>query len=292
MLAITEKQLLIKALGQFVCEEIARAVKPLHDRIKELETALALVPSTKEMQDFIKIEVESLPKPKDGVDGLAGKDGQDGRDGADGENLSLDDVRDCLNDLVSKAVGSLPEPRHCTGGYIDRNGCCVFTFSDGTHADMGTIVGQDGKDCDMELVRSQVAAFLATIEKPKDGKDGAGFDDVDMQYDGDRKLSFVFFQGTDKAKSFDFILPIPLVRDIWRKGTYQRGDITIRGGSMYIAVKDTASEPGVPDSDWKLCTKCGRDGIKGERGPKGEKGTDGRNGRDLTQVGTDGSKWG
>lgn len=231
---------------------------------------------------------------KDGQIGAPGKDGRDGIDGTDGENLSLDDVRECLVDLVAKAVSQLPVPKHCTGGYINRDGALCHTFSDGSIVDLGAVVGKDGKDCDMEATRVQVAAFLAAIEKPrdgKDGKDGVGFDDVDMEYDGERTLSFVFFQGTDKAKSFDFILPIPLVRDVWRAGNYKRGDITIRGGSMYLATKDTATAPGLPDSDWKLCTKCGRDGKDGKQGPPGPEGKAGRNGLDLTQRGPDGSKW-
>ena len=64
-----------------------------------------------------------------------------------------------------------------------------------------------------------------------------------------------------------------------------------RDGSMWIAQKDTSTVPGSPESDWKLCTKRGRDGKDGKAGLKGEKGDPGRPGRDLTQIGADGSKW-
>lgn len=387
MLALTEKQFLIKALGQFVCDEVQLAVKPLHDKMKNIEGAfethraactevisakrdeidklLAVhtqavdsalddviknLPQPKDgkdgkdgrdgidavidyerIQKFIKIEIDALPKPQDGKDGRDGidgkdginydkdfmiaeiygainkafednppkdgKDGKDGRDGADGENLSLDDVRDCLNDLVVKAIAGIPVPRHCTGGYINRDGHLFLAFSDGAHSDLGPVVGEDGKDCDMEIIRTQVTAYLATIEKPKDGKDGkdgrdgVGFDDLVLDYDGERALTFQFIREDGLVKSWEFTLPIPLVRDVYKQGNYKRGDIVIRGGSMYVAGKDTATMPGIGDSDWKLCTKAGRDGKPGAAGPPGPPGKDGQNGRDLTQLGPDGGKW-
>lgn len=341
MLALTEKQFLIKALGQFVCDEVQLAVKPLHDKMKNIEGAfethraacteiisakrdeidklLAVhtqavdsalddviknLPQPKDgkdgidavvdyerIQKFIKMEIDALPKPQDGV---PGKDGINGRDGADGQNLSLDDVRDCLNDLVAKAIAGIPVSRHCTGGYINRDGHLFLAFSDGAHSDLGPVVGEDGKDCDMEIIRTQVTAYLATIEKPKDGKDGkdgVGFDDLVLDYDGERALTFQFIREDGLVKSWEFTLPIPLVRDVYKQGNYKRGDIVIRGGSMYVAGKDTATIPGIGDSDWKLCTKAGRDGKPGAAGPPGPPGKNGQNGRDLTQLGPDGGKW-
>ena len=241
-------------------------------------------------------KIAALPKPEKGEKGdkgdpgEPGKDGRNGTNGADGKSVSMDELRSAIADLVVKAIGDIPLPRSVVGGFVNRDGRLHLTYSDGGTSDLGEIIGKDGRDCDMETVKSQVAAYLATIEKPKDGKDGLGFDDLQLDFDGERLVQLKFIRG-DEAKIYDLEFPAPLFKDIWKEGEYKRGHIVVRDGSMWIAQKDTSSIPGQPDSDWKLCTKRGRDGKDGKAGLKGEKGDPGRPGRDLTQIGPDGSKW-
>src|SRR5215831_12791238 len=212
MLALTEKQMLIQALGQVVCDEVEMAVAPMKERLMQFEKMLSDLPVPMDGKDGKdgakgadgKDGVDGAPGPQGergekgeagaqgepgpagppgerGAVGERGKDGIDGIDGADGKSLSLDDIHDFLGGLVAKAVGNLAVPRNCTGGHIDRAGHLFLEFSDGCKSDLGEVVGRDGKDCDLELARAQVAAFIATIEKPKDGRDGAdgvGFDDL------------------------------------------------------------------------------------------------------------------
>jgi len=106
----------------------------------------------------------------------------------------------------------------------------------------------------------------------KDGLDGVGFDDLIMDYDGERTLVFRFMRD-EQVKEFKFTLPIPLDRGIYRDGTqYQRGDVVSFGSSFWIAQRDTASKPEI-NSDWRLGVKRGRDGkdgLKGERGLPGK----------------------
>ena len=248
------------------------------------------------LSDQLDKKIAALPKPEKGEKGdkgdpgEPGKDGRNGTNGADGKSVSMDELRSAIADLVVKAIGDIPLPRSVVGGFVNRDGRLHLTYSDGGTSDLGEIIGKDGRDCDMETVKSQVAAYLATIEKPKDGKDGLGFDDLQLDFDGERLVQLKFIRG-DEAKIYDLEFPAPLFKDIWKEGEYKRGHIVVRDGSMWIAQKDTSSIPGQPDSDWKLCTKRGRDGKDGKAGLKGEKGDPGRPGRDLTQIGPDGSKW-
>jgi len=247
----------------------------------------------------LKKFVEELPKPEKGEKGEKGdkgdpgepgKDGRNGTNGTDGKSVSLDELRSAIADLVIKAIGDISLPRSVVGGFVNRDGRLHLTFSDGSSSDLGEIVGHDGRDCDMEMVKSQVAAYLASIEKPKDGKDGLGFDDLQLEFDGERLVQLKFIRG-EEAKIFDLDFPVPLFKDIWKEGDYKRGHIVVRDGSMWIAQRNTSSVPGSPESDWKLCTKRGRDGKDGKAGLKGEKGDPGKPGRDLTQIGQDGAKW-
>jgi len=251
------------------------------------------------LREQLDKKIAALPKPEKGEKGdkgdkgdpgEPGKDGRHGTNGIDGKSVSLDELRSAIADLVVKAIGDIPLPRSVVGGFVNRDGRLHLTYSDGGTSDLGEIVGKDGRDCDMETVKSLVSAYLATIEKPKDGKDGLGFDDLQLEFDGERLVQLKFIRG-EEAKIFDLEFPTPLFKDIWKEGDYKRGHIVVRDGSMWIAQKDTSSIPGQPDSDWKLCTKRGRDGKDGKAGLKGEKGDPGRPGRDLTQIGPDGSKW-
>ena len=117
-----------------------------------------------------------------------------------------------------------------------------------------------------------------------------GFDDLALEYNGDRTLTFKFAKG-ENVKLYDLHMDIPLFKDVWRAGEYQAGDEVVRDGSMWIALKKTETMPGAPNSDWRLCTKRGRDGKDGKQGPEGPSGKAGRDGRDLTQMGPEGSKW-
>ena len=368
MLALSEKQMLISAIGRVIVDEVKTAVAPLVERIEKIEAAPS--PDINGLRDqllgnisgfrtsveqqfaVVQQQFAALPVPKDGADGKdglngkdgidgkdgekgekgeagppgpqgdqgppgekgesvigppgerglrgdpgePGKDGIDGRNGADGKSVSLDDIRDCLADLVRKAFADIPVPRSCVGGFIDRRGHLFLSFSDGGNSDLGEVTGKDGKDCDIELVRTQVATFLATIEKPKDGKDGkdgvdgVGFDDMQLDFDGERSVIMKYVKG-EAAKVINLLFPVPIERGVWKQGDYDRADIVQRDGSMWIAERNTNGVPGQPDSGWRLSTKRGRDGKEGPQGKPGLPGKDGRDGRDLTQIGPDGSKW-
>lgn len=292
----------------YLNEQLSAGGELLNQNMTKLITEkfdTAMADAQQWVRDYVQGAIDALPKAEKGErgekgekgdPGESGKDGANGRDGidgSDGRSVSLDDVRALLADLVAKAVGDIPIHRDCVGGFIDRRGHLFLSFSDGGNSDLGEVVGRDGKDCDPELVRSQVVALVDMIEKPKDGKDGVdgvGFDDLELEYDGERLVTFKFVKG-ENAKVFNLVFPIPVFRGVWREGEYSQCDVAVRDGAMWIAKKDTKTIPGSADSDWQLCTKRGRDGKDGKQGPQGPEGKPGRNGRDLTQLGFDGSKY-
>jgi hypothetical protein len=60
--------------------------------------------------------------------------------------------------------------------------------------------------------------------------------------------------------------PTKEYRGVWREGSYQRGDEVTHDGSRWIALADTATRPGTPNSQWQLSVKRGRNGKDGRDG--------------------------
>lgn len=128
------------------------------------------------------------------------------------------------------------------------------------------------------------------------GNDGLGFDDLTVDYDGDRTLTLGFAQG-DRKRSFPAVLPIVLDRGVWRDGQYIRGDAVTYAGALWIARRPTTVRPGEgPDNGWRLAVKAPRHGksafelarlngyvgterqwLASLRGSEGRPGRDGRN---------------
>lgn len=174
--------------------------------------------------------IKSLPVPKDGRDGAPGKDGKDGEKGADGAGIA---------DLLT-----------------DRNGALVATFSDGRMKNLGVIVGKDGRD----------GKDGEKGVPGQDGRDGLGFDDLAVEYDGEKTITLKMQRG-DVVKEANIVLPINIDRGIFKEGqTYTAGDSVTWGGSYWIAKRDTGAKPDSSDSGWRLAVKKGRDGKDGRNG--------------------------
>lgn len=124
-----------------------------------------------------------------------------------------------------------------------------------------------------------------------DGKDGLGFDDLAIEYDGERRFTFRLARG-DTVKEWTRTVPVQLYRGVYAEGReYERGDTVTWSGSLYHCNEATMDKPGAGSEAWTLAVKRGQDGKDGKPGAKGDPGTPGRPGKDLTQVGPDGSKW-
>lgn len=210
------------------------------------------------------------------------------RDGMDADPA---EVQRLVDEAVAKAVAALPKPENgkdghdgangvgLTGALIDREGNLVLTFSNGDTKSVGVVVGRDGKD-------------------GVDGTDGergpAGFDLEDFsvaQADDSRTIELIFEAGETRfVRELEF--PVAIYRGVFKDGeTYAVGDMVTWGGSVWSCTNASAEKPGDGAKGWMLAVKKGRDGRDGKDGERGPEGKAGPKGRDLTQIGTDGSKW-
>lgn len=122
------------------------------------------------------------------------------------------------------------------------------------------------------------------------GRDGLGFDDLEMVYDGVRTFTFRMTKGARVVEKV-FAMPVVIDRGVWVAGeTYVPGDAVSYDGSLWIAQEETGRQPGTSKS-WRLAVKHGRDGRNGKDGAPGPQGPQGRAGADLTHVGPGGEKW-
>lgn len=161
--------------------------------------------------------ISAIPVPKDGKDGRDGIDGKDGLPGERGEK------GEC-------GVG-------VAGAFIERDGSLAVTLSNGEVKNLGPVCGKDGAP-------------------GQDGKDGIGFDDLDLVEDASG-LSLKFVKG-DTVKSFP--LPVVIDRGVFRDGqTYQKGSGVTWGGRYWIAQETTSDKPDGGKS-WRLAVNKGRDG--------------------------------
>lgn len=226
---------------------------------------------------IVQEELGKLPPPKDGKDAdpAAIRDMVAAEVSAavaalprpkDGKSVSAADVAPMVAEEVGKAVAALPKPRDpvgVAGAVIDRAGSLVLTLSDGSHKDLGPVVG---KDVDEDVVAALVMSAVAKIPTPKDGRDGFGFDDMSLAHDGERSFTLRFARG-DQVKEFAFDVPVVIDRGVWREGQYAKGDAVTWGGSLWIAREATAEKPET-SAAWRLAVKRGRDGKDAPSLPK------------------------
>lgn len=240
--------------------DLGPLISALEDRLAAVENReLPQAPELPDIAGMISDAVAALPKPEDGKPGKSVTVAD-----------CLPEIRGAVDLAVAKAVRALPPPQpgkdgiSLAGAIIDRDGGLVVTLSNGSVCALGRVVGKDA-------------------EPGKPGLDGVGFDDMAVEFDGERALKLVFTRG-DVVKEFTMTLPIPIDRGVFKEGTeYQRGDAVSWGGSLWVAQCPTAAMPGTGEG-WRLAVKKGRDG-RGDPGKPGEPGKPGRPGRDLTTFG-------
>lgn len=192
---------------------------------------------------------------KDGLDGSPGEKGADGRDGRDGA-----DIADILRTHDGRLVATMSD------GRIKDLGAAPADGADGKDGEPG-LAGRDGSD-------------------GRDGADGLGFEDLDLSFDGERKLVATFTRG-EVSKAVEIEFPVVIDRGVYKaEAEYLRGDAATWAGSLWIAQRDVAPGEKPEGSDaWRLAVKRGRDGKDGkdgERGERGLKGEPGLNGRSYS----------
>lgn len=293
---LAEKVALIKEVGKFVAGRLDSELKPLREKIAQLE---ARAPEKGEPGE----RGSDGKDGRDGSDGAAGRDGTDGapgekgdpgergadgRDGKDADPITQEQVETALranSEMVMAAVTAWLAENPPPAGKDGKDG---FDGRDGDRGEKGDkgdpgLNGKDGADG-----RDGLAGLPGRDgkdgEKGADGKDGLGFGDLVAEYDGERTFKLAAVNGDRRKDLGEFVFPVMIYRGIWREGQFKAGDVVTLGGSLFVAKKDTATKPETPDCDWQLAAKRGkdgRDGKNGERGlqgPKGEKGDRGDRG--------------
>lgn len=119
-------------------------------------------------------------------------------------------------------------------------------------------------DAALSLANRAIEEVRALAARPEPRSvDRMTFDDISIDYDGERSLVFRFSKGGE-TKELTVNLPIPIYRGVYKDDdSYKKGDTVTWGGSIYIAQEDTSKHP--RDSHgtfWKLAVKAGRDGRK------------------------------
>ena len=207
---------------------------------------------------------------------------------------------------------SIPGPRGERGigiAAVARDGCRLSVeLEDGRAFDLGDITGErgekgvagpegpagrDGRDGLPGVPGANGERGLDGKDGRDgiDGKDGLGFDDMTVEYDGERRFTFRLARG-DTVKEWTRIVPVQLYRGVHVDGAqHEPGDTVTWGGSLYHCNEPTTDKPGAGSKAWTLAVKRGQDGKDGKPGEKGERGPEGKAGKDLTQKGPDGTKW-
>jgi hypothetical protein len=237
-------------------------IKPMLDA-KHAEWALGW---EREARNLLEKAVDRMPVAKDGRDGIDGRDGANGKD-ADPEAVAakvierLDlkgtrtDMQKLCKELVEAEVVKIP------AGKDGKDGTSVSLD------DVRGLIEQKAAEWQLDFEKRAHDTMQKAIDRmppPKDGrdgKDGIGVDSFTADIEG--RVLRVKMQTADGVHERAMRLPIPIYRDVWKEGKYEKDDMVTWGGSMWIALRDTKSKPGHYSGDWKLIVKKGRDG-KGE----------------------------
>lgn len=123
-------------------------------------------------------------------------------------------------------------------------------------------------------LRERLAALEARAPVPgppghdglngKDGADGLGFEDLAVEYDGERTVALTFTRG-DVKKSWPLVLPVQIYQGQYQHGrAYVVGDTVTFANSQWCCREATITPPGDACKAWQLCVRQGRPGKNAE----------------------------
>lgn len=230
-------------LGGFLDKLRREMRRDLEALALESRTALAeLRAEAAELHAQLRERMAHVALLKDGAPGAAGRDGLDGPQGPPGERGERGEAGEAV--MGPPGEQGIQGPPGAAGS-DGRNGADGIDGRDGEP-------GADGRD----------------------GTDGAGIADAFVGRDGELVVTFtdgrVKNLGAGFAKDINADALARMVSEaaadmwkgIWEPRTYKRGDWITHGGSLFVAVRDTAPEDRPsPDSEaWKIALRRGRDG--------------------------------
>jgi hypothetical protein len=131
--------------------------------------------------------VAAIPVPQNGKDGADGKDAEESTIIAkvmsqivmpqDGKSVTVDDVVPLIDDLVTKRVAEIPMPKDGKDGINGKDVDIEYVRSQIENAVAAIPKPENGKDADPQVIREMVLAEVAKIPTPTDGK-SVTIDDV------------------------------------------------------------------------------------------------------------------
>lgn len=265
-------------LAQIIASAVELATAPLHARISALERTKGLVPRD-------GVEGPSGPPGLPGEPGPPGPSGERGGEGPRG-------IPGPPGERGGEGAAGIPGPAGPPGppGEPGRSGEPGTKGLDGAVGPRGPDgpAGRDGRDGIQGLPGEKGLNGL----DGQPGRDGTlTVADLELVHISDRCYELRSKDGIlvkGGALVFD---GLPLFRRTFEEGrAYAFGDIVVARGSSWIALEATTGRPSDVGGGkkWAMLAQRGRDGTKGDQGHAGN---DGRPGHDLTQLGSDGSKW-
>lgn len=223
----------------------------------------------KEMLDLMfapyKMKLESIKDGKDGKDGQNGKDGEDGKDGKSAYDIAIKyGFKGTELEFAQKQFGQ--------DGKDGENGKDGSNGADGTPGKSAYEIAVDHgfKGTQLEFAQKQFGQDGKDGQNGKDGrdgKDGVGFDDIKVEFDGERTVSLKFV-AEGNTKSYEFSIPAMIYKGVYKDAqNYQIGDTVTDNGSLWTCLKATSERPiSAEKGYWQLAVKHGRQGDKGLSG--------------------------
>jgi exonuclease VII small subunit len=276
----------IKSAIEAEVSSVRREVDRLKDSCEEIKKAYELLPepstTLKAVEDKVRKMLDERPIPKDGADAdmdalkhhlsIMVSELPTPKDGRDVDMVEVEA-------LVAKAVDAIPRPKDGASADMDalREHLSELVAkiprpADGksiTAEDVAPVLDMQVAKWALEFERRAQDTLQKAIDKmpvPKDGidgRDGLGFEDLEVEFDGVKTVTFKLVRG-DLTKQFDLTMPVVVDCGIFKEGhVYTPGDSVTWAGSYWIAQKDTGAKPDSPESGWRLAVKKGRDGKDG-----------------------------
>lgn len=227
-----------EALADMVIQAIETALAPVVERLASAEARLSMLG---DLRDRV-VTVETKAARPD-----------------------LGDVPDRVVKLEARAVGPTADVLTAAiGGLRDR------------------VDSLEGLVKDAAALRERLAVLETRAPVPgppgadgvdgKDGVDGLGFDDLAVEFDGDRTIALKFARG-ETTKVWPIVLPFQKYQGVYQQGkAYEVGDTVTWASQLWHCHEATITPPGDGSKHWQLCVRKGRDGK------------DGRDGRDAVPV--------
>lgn len=250
---------LVRAIAQVVREHVAKAFRQLTEKFEALEQRVADA-------------LASIPPPQKGEKGDPGGPGDRGDPGPKGDkgdpgergsSVTAADVLPALRDELRQAIAAIPAPKDGTSVTVDDVLPVLERMVETRVATWALEFERRAADTLQRAVDRLPAP--AAGKDGRDGVDGLGFDDLTVDYDGERAVTLRFARG-EQVREHNLILPVVLDRGVFKDGTaYVPGDGVTWAGSYWIAQRSTSAKPETSD-DWRLAVRKGRDGKNGERG--------------------------